>query len=65
MAFDRALMAFDIIVRCVGAHHGERSFKLEHTQILVLPDERTIRITLRPDQVAELAEIKAPVVPNV
>jgi hypothetical protein len=60
-----SLMAFDIIVRCFGAHHRERSFKLERTQILVLPDEQTVRITLRPDQVEELAEVKVPVAPNV
>jgi hypothetical protein len=60
-----SLMAFDIIVRCFGAYHRERSLKLERTQILVLPDEQAVRITLRPDQVAELAEAKVPAVSNV
>jgi predicted type IV restriction endonuclease len=62
---NREVEVFDIIVRCFGAHHRERSLKLERTQILVLPDEQAVRITLRPDQVAKLAEVKAPVAPNV
>jgi hypothetical protein len=52
-----SLVDFDVIIRYLGSHHREHSFKLERTQILILPDEQSIRITLRPDQVAELAEV--------